>query len=153
MPGLHFGPDPMWGLRAVSVGTRKEPAKQDMNTLLYDLVLLAQDAPPAAAQEQGGSPLAFMLPVALILMLGYFMLVRPEKRKQATHREMLEGLKKNDRVITVGGMKGIVANVLREAGEVSVIIDESTGTKVRMTLDSIARVDSPKTEKSEDEKK
>lgn len=124
-----------------------------MNPLLFQLVLLAQDAPPAAAQESGGSPLAFMLPVALILMLGYFMLVRPEKKKQATHREMLQGLKKNDRVITVGGMKGIVANVLREAGEVSVVIDESTGTKVRMTLDSIARVDSPKTDPSENEKK
>lgn len=151
MPGLHFGPVPLWGLRAVSVGTYTHQAIE-MNPLLFQLVLFAQDAPPAAPEQQGNPLLSFILPVAMILMLGYFMLVRPEKRKQASHREMLQNLKKNDRVLTVGGMKGVVANVLREAGEVSVIIDESTGTKVRMTLESIARVDSPKGEKSDEEK-
>jgi preprotein translocase subunit YajC len=124
-----------------------------MNALFFQLVLIAEQAPTGGQEQQGNPLLSFILPVAMILMLGYFMLVRPEKRKQASHREMLQNLKKNDRVLTVGGMKGVVANVLREAGEVSVIIDESTGTKVRMTLDSIARVDSPKSEKSDEEKK
>ncbi|MCE9554723.1 MAG: preprotein translocase subunit YajC [Planctomycetes bacterium] len=134
-----------------------------MNTLLAHLELIAQAAgqtPPAAdpnagggAGAGGGNSLNFMLPVAIILMLGYFMLVRPEKKKQSLHKEMLLNLKKNDRVVTVGGIKGIVANVLREANEVTVTIDETTGTKIRVTLDSISRVEGGKSDKAEDEKK
>lgn len=128
-----------------------------MNTLLDHLVLIAQTTgqptPPADPNTGGGNPLQFMLPVAIILMLGYFMLVRPEKKKQSLHKEMLQNLKKNDRVVTVGGIKGIVANVHREANEVTVTVDESTGTKIRVTLDSVARVESGKSDKSEDEKK
>jgi len=130
-----------------------------MNTLLAQLVLFAQTtgqatpaADPNAAPTGGGNPLQFLLPVAIILMLGYFMLVRPEKKKQSVHKEMLQNLKKSDRVITVGGIKGIVANVHREANEVSLNIDESTGTKIRVTLDSIARIEGGKLDKSEDEK-
>jgi preprotein translocase subunit YajC len=131
-----------------------------MNTLLAHLALIAQTTAqtaatpdPNAGAAPGSNPLQFMLPVAIILMLGYFMLVRPEKKKQSIHKEMLQNLKKNDKIVTVGGIKGIVANVQREANEVTINIDESTGTKIRVTLDSIARVETGKSEKSEDEKK
>ena len=132
-----------------------------MNTLLAHLVLIAQTTGQTTAGTDAngggapapGNPLQFMLPVAIILMLGYFMLVRTEKKKQSLHKEMLQNLKKNDRIVTVGGIKGIVANVHREANEVTVIIDESTGTKIRVTLDSITRVEGGKSDKSEDENK
>ena len=48
-------------------------------------------------------------------MLFYFLMIRPERRKQATHRSLLEGLKKNDRVVTIGGIYGVVMNVQRDA--------------------------------------
>ena len=135
-----------------------------MNTLLDHAALIAQTtagtAPPATDPNAvdpnagaGPNPMNFLFPVAIILMLGYFMLVRPEKKKQSLHKEMLQNLKKNDRVITVGGIKGIVAGVQREANEATVTIDESTGTKIRVTLDSIARVEGGKSDKAEDEKK
>jgi preprotein translocase subunit YajC len=59
---------------------------------------------------------------------------------------MLTNLKKNDRVLTAGGIKGTVHGVHREANEVTVVVDEASGTKIRFTIDSIARVDSAKTE-------
>jgi preprotein translocase subunit YajC len=61
---------------------------------------------------------------------------------------MLKTIKKNDRVITVGGIYGVVANVHREVDEVTIKVDESTNTKLRMTLGSISRVlgEGPSTE-------
>ena len=53
---------------------------------------------------------------------------------------MLGGVKKNDRVVTTGGIYGVVANVHREADEVTMKVDETTNTKLRVTLSSIARV-------------
>ena len=96
--------------------------------------LFAQDAAPAA----GGNPWQLLVPVVLIGFLFYFMLIKPERRKQNRHREMLENLKKNDRVVTAGGIKGIVSAVNRDQQEVTLTIDESTGTKIRVNLSSIA---------------
>ena len=49
-------------------------------------------------------------------------------------------VKKNDRVVTVGGIYGVVTNVHREADEVTLKVDEATNTKLRVTLSSIGRV-------------
>ncbi len=101
----------------------------------FDLIspLFAQDAAP---QGLG----SMLLPLIAIGFLFYFILIRPERKKQHTHKAMLEALKKNDRVVTVGGIYGTVTNVHREADEVVVKIDESTNTKIRITISSIARV-------------
>ncbi len=99
--------------------------------------LLAQDPPPA---EPGGGLIRLAFPVIAIGFLFYFMLIRPEKQKQSRHREMLSNLKKNDRVVTVGGIRGVISNVQRDQDEVTVNIDESTGTKIRVSLSSIASI-------------
>ncbi|MEX0585832.1 MAG: preprotein translocase subunit YajC [Pirellulales bacterium] len=80
-----------------------------------------------------------LVPFLLIAVLFYFMLIRPERRKQMTHRAMLDALKKNDRVITIGGLKGSVVSVRREADEVTIKVDENT--KLRFTISAIARVE------------
>ena len=53
---------------------------------------------------------------------------------------MLSAIKKNDRVITAGGIYGVVTNVHREADEVTIKVDEATNTKLRLTLGSVSRV-------------
>ena len=105
--------------------------------------LLAQDGvdPPSAGFSQ-------MIPALVAIMaLFYFMLIRPERKKQQSHQTMLSELKKNDRVVTVGGIHGTVTNVHREADEVVLKIDEATNTKIRVTVSSIARVASDESEK------
>ena len=84
-----------------------------------------------------------LLPFAAIAVLFYVMLIKPERSKQSAQRQMLANIKKNDRVITVGGIRGIVTNVHRDNDEVTVNVDESSGTKIRFTVASIARVDTP----------
>jgi preprotein translocase subunit YajC len=52
----------------------------------------------------------------------------------------LDAKNKNDRVLTAGGIYGVVMNVHREADEVTIKVDEATNTKLRLTLGSVTRV-------------
>lgn len=102
------------------------------------IALLAQDPPKG---DPGAGGLITMLPgFAVIAVLFYFLMIRPERQKQATHRALLEGLKKNDRVVTIGGIYGTVMNVQRDQDEVTLKIDEATNAKIRVTFGAIARV-------------
>jgi preprotein translocase subunit YajC len=112
-------------------------------------LVFAQDG---AAQ---GSPFN-MLPVFVVIgVLFYLMLVRPQRKEQQTRQSMLESLKKNDRVVTVGGIYGVVTNIRKELDQVSLTVDEKGGTVIRVTLASIARVvrDEPTGEKTENTSK
>ena len=84
-----------------------------------------------------------------ILILMYFLLIRPDRQKQRSHRAALENLKKNDRVVTIGGIYGLVTNIQRESDEVTIKVDETTNTKLRVTLGAIGKVisDEPAGEK------
>ena len=105
--------------------------------LSQSLWLIAQEAP----QRPGGS---FMIQIlTLWLPIGFFfwfLLIRPQQRERAKMSQMLAALKKNDRVVTMGGIYGVVTNVHREADEVTIKVDEATGTKIRVTLGAVARV-------------
>lgn len=106
-------------------------------------LLLAQDgaAAPAAPAEPGASPLLpLILPIAAAIALYYFMIIRPERNKQTGHRSRLDALKKNDRVVTIGGIYGVVMNVQRDTDEVTLKIDEATNTKIKVTFGAIGRV-------------
>jgi preprotein translocase subunit YajC len=107
--------------------------------LAANAALFAADEPPKPA---GGIEqlLPSLLPFVAIFVLFYFLLIRPQRRDQARRQEMLGGVKKNDRVVTVGGIYGVVSNVNREADEVTIKVDEGTNTKLRVTLSSIGRI-------------
>jgi len=92
------------------------------------------------AAAPGGGLFHMLLPFFAIFLLFYFLLLRPQRREQARRQEMLANIKKNDRVITVGGIYGVVTNVHREADEVTIKVDEATNTKLRVTLSAISRV-------------
>jgi preprotein translocase subunit YajC len=106
--------------------------------------LFAQaEAAPAgkdAATPVGGGLPQFLLPMAVIFFLFYFLILRPERRKQADHKALLEGVKKNDRVVTIGGIYGVVTNTQRDADRVTIKIDETNNTKIDVTFSAIARV-------------
>ncbi len=101
------------------------------------------EAVPLFAQDGGGAfggiwgILTLWLPIIFIF---WFLLIRPQRQEHAKRQRMLEAVKKNDRVITAGGIYGVVTNVHREADEVTIKVDEATNTKLRVTLGSIARV-------------
>ena len=130
------------GLREVgSVATVISPGKEKKSMSLTEAftsltsLVFAQEAPDP---EAGGGLMRLALPVLAIGFMFYFMLIRPERQKQNRHKQMLENLKKNDRVVTAGGIKGVVSSVNRDQQEVTLTVDESTGTKIRVNISSIA---------------
>src|SRR5262245_11254798 len=101
-----------------------------MNTGWHLWTLLAQQQPgPAGAparQAPGGAGALFaLLPWIMIGVLFYAMMVRPERRKRAELDTMLKNLKKNDRVVTIGGIFGTVVQASEDAEEVTLRIDEN----------------------------
>ena len=97
----------------------------------------------AAAAPVPPGPLEMLityLPMAMIVLVAWMLLYRPERERMRRQQELLGGLKKNDRVITTSGIYGTVANVDREADRVSLRVDEAGNVKIAVTLSSIAKV-------------
>lgn len=101
-------------------------------------VLLAQNG--NAAQPGWSGLLGPLFPFLMIAVLFYFLMIRPERRKRADLTAMLQQLKKNDRVVTIGGIYGTIVNAQQDSDEVTIKVDESTNTKLRMQRSAIARV-------------
>jgi len=94
----------------------------------------AQDAVQAPQVQQ--SPLMGLAPVALIFVVFYFLLIRPQKKQQQQHVKMLSELKKNDEVVTSGGIHGTIVNLQDDI--VVLRIDDNTRMKIQKA--SISRV-------------
>lgn len=71
---------------------------------------LAMARPPGGAQGSG-NPIGAFMPLILIFIIFYFLLIRPQHKKQKEHQNMLSAIQKGDKIITTGGIHGIVTNV------------------------------------------
>ncbi|MEO8495882.1 MAG: preprotein translocase subunit YajC [Planctomycetota bacterium] len=100
------------------------------------ILLLAQDEPTGSPFGQLGS----LLPFIMIAVLFYIMLIRPERKKRTETVKMLENMKKNDRVVTIGGIHGVVVNVQKDSEDVTLRIDDSTNTRMRVLRSAISRI-------------
>lgn len=92
-----------------------------------------------------------MLPaLAITLFLFYFLIIRPQsrerKRQEQLREEKLKNLKKNDKVLTIGGIYGVVTHVEPDKNEVVVRVDETNNTRLRMSKNSIHEVITEETE-------
>ena len=95
---------------------------------------------PAYAQGTGfldQSALVQFLPLVLIFVVFYFLLIRPQQKKQKDHRTMLDALRRGDRVVTGGGILGTVSKVVSN-DEIEVDIASNVRVKVlRSTITSV----------------
>lgn len=86
----------------------------------------AQGAGPA-----GGGDIAMqMLPIVAIVVVFYFLLIRPQQKRAKQHREALASIRRNDRVITNGGLVGTVIRVNEDDDTLTVEIAENTRVQV-----------------------
>ena len=74
--------------------------------MMFSLSLLAQDAAPAAA---GG--IGMFVPMILIMVMFYFVLIRPQRKQQKAQEEMRKSVRVGDKVVTIGGIHGMVSGV------------------------------------------
>ncbi len=89
-------------------------------------VTSAWAAAPAAG---GGSMITSFIPLILIFVIFYFLLIRPQQKKAKEHRQMLDAIKKGDKIMTSGGIYGVVEQV--EQNTIMVKIAENVKVKVR----------------------
>ncbi len=102
----------------------------------------AQDAAQNAAQNAGplGSlgSFASILPIVLVFGVFYFLLIRPQQQRQKQLKATLAALRRGDRVVTAGGIIGVVQKVKDGASEIEVEI--AAGVRVLVLRDTISSV-------------
>ena len=74
-----------------------------------DFILFAMGTPPGG--EGGGGIGSFLPMFAIIMLIFYFLIMRPEQRKKKAHQETLKNVKKGDKIVTIGGIHGVVVGV------------------------------------------
>jgi preprotein translocase subunit YajC len=102
---------------------------------------------PAYAQDAAGGTGAIvmqLLPLVLIFAVFYFLLIRPQQKKMKDHRDMLQKLKRNDKVITGGGIIGSITKVRDDSDEIEVEIAPNVRiTVLRGTISSVVAPPAP----------
>ncbi|MGV0986369.1 MAG: preprotein translocase subunit YajC [Limnohabitans sp.] len=96
----------------------------------------AQTAPAAAAGGDMQSTLMSMLPLLLMFAVLYFVMIRPQMKKQKEHRAMIDALAKGDEVVTAGGLLGKVSKI----GDGNIGVEIASGVEVQMQRSAVVQV-------------
>jgi preprotein translocase subunit YajC len=102
-----------------------------------DMFLISPAYAQAAAGGASTSTLLQMAPLALIFVVFYFFLIRPQQKKAKDTKAMLEAIRRGDRVVTGGGIVGIVAKVVSND---ELLVDIAENTRVRVVRGTIVNV-------------
>ena len=92
----------------------------------------------SAAGGAGGFSLQGLLPFVLIFIIFYFLLIRPQQKRVKQHKLMVESLKRGNKVLTAGGILGVVTKAVEGSETVSVEI--SSGVTVELSRQMISEV-------------
>jgi preprotein translocase subunit YajC len=96
----------------------------------------AQTAPAAAAGGDVMSSLQGMLPLVLMFVVLYFVMIRPQMKRQKEHKAMIEALAKGDEIATAGGLLGKVTKL----SEATLTIEIASGVEVQMQRHAVVQV-------------
>ncbi|MEK7345990.1 MAG: preprotein translocase subunit YajC [Pseudomonadota bacterium] len=96
----------------------------------------AQTAPAAAAGGDMQSTLMSMLPLLLMFAVLYFVMIRPQMKKQKEHRSMIDALAKGDEIVTAGGLLGKVSKI----GDAYIGVELSAGVEVQLQRSAVVQV-------------
>ena len=97
---------------------------------MFTDIAYAMAAPPQNAdggQPGGLAAFSSFLPLIIIFAIFYFLLIRPQSRRAKEHKNMLENLKKGDKIITTGGIHGVIESI--EGNTLTVKIAENVRIK------------------------
>ena len=102
--------------------------------LLITVLVFIGGCVPADTGEEGTSILPMIIFLVIIFGLFYFVMVRPQRRKQKEHETLVQELQKGDRVITAGGIYGTIDSI----SEDNIVIKVESGATIRVARGSVA---------------
>lgn len=101
---------------------------------MLTLLDVAAEQTPAAVQGQG-SPWTMWIMLLAIFAIMWFFMIRPQRKKQKEQQAFLDGLKKGDKVVTIGGIYGTVL----EVKETSLLLEVDKDVKIRVAKASVVK--------------
>ena len=107
---------------------------------MFDLMILAQAA-PAAPQSGGGSMLGTLIFAAAVFGILYFLILRPQKKKDQQRRDMLSKVEPGQNVVTIGGIYGEVKTVKDEY--CILLVDPERGGTLKMRRSAVHEILAP----------
>jgi preprotein translocase subunit YajC len=103
-----------------------------MNSFVLYLLMGA----PQGGEGATANPLMTFLPFVAIIAIFYFLIIRPQNKKQKETQKMLSALKKGDKIVTIGGIHGTIQNVKEQ----TVIVKVDEDTKLEFSRSAISTV-------------
>ena len=96
-----------------------------------------------------GNPMMQFLPLMVIMFaVMYFLIIRPQKQKEKKRQEMMSNVRKQDRIITAGGVHGVVVSV--KDSEVLVRVDDAKDVKIKIDKSALTSVSAPRDAKEDE---
>ena len=106
-----------------------------MATFFHSFPLLM--APPAGGAQGGpASIVPTLVTFGLVFLIFYFLIIRPQNKRQKDTKQMLEALRKGDRVVTIGGIRGSIQSLKDDA----VVLKVDANTTIEFSRSAIANV-------------
>jgi preprotein translocase subunit YajC len=105
---------------------------------MFQSFLLMTGAPAEGGQQ--GNPMITLGFFALIFLVFYFLIIRPQQKRQKEHQAMLKEVQNGDRVMTTGGLIGNVVGSKEENGVEVLVIKIAENTKVEVSRGSVSTV-------------
>lgn len=87
--------------------------------------------------QQTVNPLLQFFPLVTIMLIFYFLLIRPQQKSEKQRKEMLKNIKKNDEIVTAGGIHGVVLNVKDK----TVVMRVDDNVKMEVDREAISRIE------------
>ena len=103
-----------------------------MNSFVFYLLMGA----PQGGEAPAGSGIMTFLPFIAIIAIFYFLIIRPQNKKQKETQNMLATLKKGDKVVTIGGIHGVIQSVKEQ----TVIIKVDYSTKIELNRSAVSSI-------------
>ena len=122
-----------------------------MNNFAYALLAQAETATGSTGTAAGGEAMSWILMIVLFFFIMWFFMIRPQQTQQKKFDQMLNALKVGDKVVTIGGVKASITNIIKgsnnEVMEIQLLLDDKNNVKVMFDPRAIAYVVTPEEDK------
>ena len=127
----------VWIVAQAQTGGQSEVPAEPVGQGGQTITAVDANAAGQPAPVRAPSPYYQLIFIGLIFLVMYLILFREPRKKQKQHQQMVQSLKKNDKVRTIGGILGTVVDVKDD--EIILKVDESNNTKIRVAASAIGK--------------